>query len=266
MSWRFLSNILFMMALCLIIIDTAHAQICNKIKYSTHPYYPPFQWYDGEKIIGVSADVMQKVQRDLNFDIEQVLIRSWPRILKSLEKGEIDIVFGAKNAKERAAYAYFSAGPVFDNPLGVFYLKDKNLKGYSVAELIQKEDKALISKGDRFGGDLDKLIDKNRHLVFEAPSQNAAFNMLVKGRGDFFINGLYTGRAGLIRDGLLEQIDYHHIESSNTGLYVLYSKKSKCHETLKDIDGILMRYKEASYFTKLLEQSLEQYVSYLSEE
>ena len=162
---------------------------CTRVVFSANPDYPPYHWAEGERIVGASVALTGRILDELGVRWEARFVGPWPRVLKSAEFGEIDLVVSLKPTPEREAYLQFTRAPSFPNPMAVFALRGRPLKFDTPVDLVGK--RGGRTAGDRFGDEFDRFAQKQLTLE-DADSLEINFNKLVAGRIDYVVTGLYT--------------------------------------------------------------------------
>jgi polar amino acid transport system substrate-binding protein len=92
---------------------------------SGHDEYPPFMWRQGNKIIGVGADLTTKIFAELGVKVESRYVGAWERVLRKAEKGQIDLIVGAYKTLERERYMQFPDEHYLAEPVVVFINKTR---------------------------------------------------------------------------------------------------------------------------------------------
>ena len=86
-------NKIFLSILVVILVSTS-AYSGEILIASGHDEYPPFMWKEGDKIVGVSAEVTSIIFGELGIKVNSIYIGPWKRLQKSAKTGEIDLVLG----------------------------------------------------------------------------------------------------------------------------------------------------------------------------
>jgi len=102
--------------------------------------WPPVEYVNKEgKLVGMSADFMDKLNGIIGIDIKPTKPQSWQTTLKEVKDGSIDILFSATRTPEREAFLRFSE-PYLRFPMvivtdqGAPYIGDmKDLRGKKIA-------------------------------------------------------------------------------------------------------------------------------------
>lgn len=233
------------------------SEACTKISYSAHPDYPPFQWNEGNHIHGASIESINIILSELGIKAEQKIVGPWKRILRNIEKGNIDLVLSLRKTTERENYIDYLKIPFHENPTGIFTLK-------SSALIINKKNdfnglSGVISLGDKFGDSFDNFIinNLNTHTVGGLKS---GFDMLLKNRVNFFITGLYPGKGYLIKNKILNKFKIQRFSIPSGHIYHGFSKKSPCRYLAPLIEKSLLRIKKSGEIKNLIEKNYYKWV------
>jgi polar amino acid transport system substrate-binding protein len=229
---------------------------CSRVTFSAHPDYPPYHWAEGDKLMGASVALTGHILDELGVRWEARFVGPWPRVLKSAEYGEIDLVLSLKRTPEREAYLDFTSAPSFPNPMAVFVARARPLKFDSPQDLVGK--RGGRSSGDRFGELFDRFADK--HLSLEdAESLDINFGKLVAGRIDYVVTGLYTGRAHLLQSGQADRVSALPRPVNEGEMNHGFSRRSGCAALLAAMDAKLAAAQRSGLSARLLEEALQQW-------
>ncbi|CAD5370573.1 Amino acid ABC transporter substrate-binding protein (PAAT family) [Rubrivivax sp. A210] len=248
----------FAVGLLLVALAAPVAGQCTRVVFSAHPDYPPYHWAEGERLAGASVALAGRILDELGVRWEARFVGPWPRVLKSAEYGEIDLVVSLKPTPERQAFLEFTASPSFQNPMAVFAARDRPLKFQALEDLVGK--RGGRSAGDRFGDEFDRYA--RQHLSLEdADNLDINFSKLLAGRIDYVVTGLYTGRAHLLRQGLAERIAPLARPLNEGTVHFAFSRRSPCLAMLAAVDARLVAAQRSGLAARLLEESLQQWPS-----
>jgi polar amino acid transport system substrate-binding protein len=229
---------------------------CTRVVFSAHPDYPPYHWAEGEKLTGASVALTGRLLDELGVPWEARFVGPWPRVLKSAEYGEIDLVVSLKRTPEREAYLSFSSVPAFPNPMAIFTRQDRRFDYARPEDLLGKV--GGRSAGDRFGEVFDRFADQHLRLE-DADSPGLNFSKLAAGRIDYVVTGLYTGRAQLLSAGLAERITPLPALVNRGEIHHGFSRRSPCTALLAALDARLAAAQKAGLPAQLLEEALRQW-------
>lgn len=229
---------------------------CTRVVFSANPDYPPYHWAEGQRIVGASVVLTGRILDELGVPWEARFVGPWPRVLKSAEYGEIDLVVSLKPTPEREAYLEFTRSPAFPNPMAVFAARERPLKFERPEDLVGK--RGGRTAGDRFGDAFDRYAAQ--HLVLEdADNLGLNFGKLVAGRIDYVVTGLYTGRAQLLRSGLAERIEALPRPVNEGFIHHGFSRRSPCAALAAAVDTRLAAAQRSGLAARLLEEALQRW-------
>ncbi len=72
--------------------------------------YPPFYYVRDGEMAGISIEVLNHISNQINLNTSFIRL-SWPRVLKSLEDGSVDLVTTFFNTAERAPFVVYTGVP-----------------------------------------------------------------------------------------------------------------------------------------------------------
>jgi polar amino acid transport system substrate-binding protein len=245
----------FVLMLAAALAAPAAAQ-CTRVVFSANPDYPPYHWAEGDRIVGASVALTGRILDELGVRWEARFVGPWPRVLKSAEFGEVDLVVSLKPTPEREVYLEFTRSPSFPNPMAVFAARARPLKFDAPQDLVGK--RGGRTAGDRFGDAFDRFAEK--HLVLEdTDSLDVNFNKLAASRIDYVVTGLYTGRAHLLRAGLSERIAPLPHPVNEGFIHHGFSRRSPCASLAAAVDAQLAAAQRSGLAARLLEEALQQW-------
>ncbi|MFM2068441.1 MAG: hypothetical protein RLZZ584_3350 [Pseudomonadota bacterium] len=229
---------------------------CTRVVFSAHPDYPPYHWAEGDRLLGASVMLTGRLLDELGVPWEARFVGPWPRVLKSAEYGEIDLVVSLKRTTEREVYLAYTSTPAFPNPMAVFVARARPLKFDGPQDLVGK--RGGRSAGDRFGEAFDRYVAQ--HLTLEdADSLAINFAKLAAGRIDYVVTGLYTGRAHLLQFDLAERITALPRPVNEGEVHHGFSRRSGCAALLAALDARLAAAQRAGLPARLIEEALQQW-------
>lgn len=245
---------LALMALCLA-AATASAR-CSRVVFSANPDYPPYHWVEGGQLMGASVTLTGRILDEMGVAWEARDVGPWPRVLKSAEHGQIDLVVSLKPTPEREAYLVFTRTPAFANPMAVFVPKARPIPFDSPRDLVGK--RGGRTAGDRFGDEFDRFAEQSLTLE-DADSLGVNFQKLAAGRIDYVVTGLYPGRAQLLRLGLSDRLAPLS-QPVNTGfIHHGFSRRSPCAALVEAMSVRLAAARRDGLEARLLEEALQQW-------
>lgn len=229
---------------------------CNRVVFSANPDYPPYHWAEGDRLVGASVALTGRILDELGVAWEARYVGPWPRVLKSAEHGQIDLVVSLKPTPEREAYLVFTRAPAFTNPMAVFAAKARPLRFDSPQDLVGK--RGGRTAGDRFGDAFDRFAEQSLTLE-DADSLGVNFQKLAAGRIDYVVTGLYTGRAQLLQTGLSDRITPLPRPVNEGFVHHGFSRRSPCAALLDAMNARLVAAHRDGLESRLLEEALQQW-------
>ncbi|MGY0193888.1 substrate-binding periplasmic protein [Leptothrix sp. BB-4] len=229
---------------------------CTRVVFSANPDYPPYHWAEGDRIVGASVALTGRILDELGVAWEARHVGPWPRVLKSAEHGQIDLIVSLKPTPEREAYLVFTRAPAFPNPMAVFAAKARPVRFDSPQDLVGK--RGGRTAGDRFGDVFDRYAEQSLTLE-DADSLNVNFQKLVAGRIDYVVTGLYTGRAQLLRLGLADKVVPLPRPVNEGDVHHGFSRLSPCAALIDAVNTRLAAARKDGLQNRLLEEALQQW-------
>lgn len=229
---------------------------CTRVVFSANPDYPPYHWAEGDHIVGASVALTGRILDEMGIRWEARFVGPWPRVLKSAQYGEIDLVVSLKPTPEREVYLEFTRNPAFPNPMAVFVARARPLKFDRADDLVGK--RGGRAAGDRFGDAFDRFAEK--HLVLEdADSLETNFQKLAADRIDYVVTGLHTGRAHLLRQGMAERIMPLPRLVNEGFIHHGFVRQSACASLVTAMDAKLAAAQRSGLSARLIEEALVQW-------
>ncbi|MEH6651413.1 MAG: transporter substrate-binding domain-containing protein [Motiliproteus sp.] len=222
--------------------------------YTAHPDYPPYQWQDGNNIVGASSDIMKLILNELEIPYESRFVGPWVRVLANVRAGSVDMVLALKKVPERQEYMTFTDTPFYQNPMAVFTVSGNQADYTQWQDLRDKQ--VVVQRGDRYGQKFDAFMQQNLTPII-VDSAKSSFRMLQAGRADFFITGLYPGRSYLAAAGLDEQFRALEPYINSGFVHHAFSKKSPCQSLIPYINKRLRELMADGTTARALEENLQ---------
>lgn len=226
---------------------------CQRVVLSANPDYPPYHWAEGDRIVGASIALTGRILDEMGVPWEARYIGPWPRVLKSAEHGQIDLIVSLKPTPEREAFLVFTRSAAFPNPMAVFAAKARPVRFDSPRDLVGK--RGGRTAGDRFGDAFDRIAAEQLTLE-DADSLSVNFQKLSAGRIDYVVTGLYTGRAQLAQLGLTDQIAALPRPVNHGDIHHGFSRRSPCAALVDAVDARLTAARRSGLAQQLLEEAL----------
>ena len=220
---------------------------------SGHFEYPPFMYQVGNSIEGVEVDVLRVIFSELGIKVESKYVGNWARTLSNIEDGTVDISCGYIN-DERKKFAVFSSNILAEDPMSVFVKTGKEFKFEKWEDLIGKRGGSTL--GDSQGAKFDEFKKNNLKIELVSSKINN-YKKLDYERIDYIIDGLYTTKIFLNRNGFKEKISPLKKPLLKENIYIMVSKKSKYLKYMPEIEKGLKRMREDGVIDKLIEKHIK---------
>jgi len=237
------------------LFNAVHAK--EKLIACGHPDYPPFMWREGENTIGVAAEVVEILFRELDIEVVSKNIGNWKRCLSTVKDGKTDLIVSAYLTDERMKYAKFTQIPLSADPSAIFVWKGREFKFDKWEDLIGKNAGVLL--GESHGQEFDLFLEKNIKIQYVSRRlQN--YKKLELGRIDFEPTGLHTGLIQTKRYGYGEKIIALKTPVATNYLYIAMSNKSKYLPYLPQIELGLQKLHTNGTIEKLIKKYTDYYI------
>src|SRR5262249_21180295 len=159
---------------------------------SADPEFPPFAWYDGQKLRGASVDIVLAVLREIKLPFEIRYVGPFARLLVAAQQGEVDIITELKDTPERRNFLIYDPTALFRNPTSVFVKTGSPLVFRVWDDLRSK--RGGVTLGTRFGGGFDEFLAAQLKTE-TAPGIKENFAKLGLGRIDYFVSPYYPAQS-----------------------------------------------------------------------
>jgi len=199
---------------------------CATLTITGHPSYPPVAWAAQGKITGAAPDLVSGIAAKLG--VKTVVSKdfgSWEAAQDAARKGEADVIFGIYKNDARAAYLDYVEPPFMTDPVAIVVRKGSTLAFAEWPDL--KGHKGITNAGESYGDKFDAYMAKEL-TVARAQGVDKAFAALLAQQADYMIIGLYPGREEARKLGLADKVAFLPKALVSAGMYVAFSKQSKC--------------------------------------
>jgi polar amino acid transport system substrate-binding protein len=206
------------------------------IKACGHHDYAPWNWLQGDKIVGVCAEAATHLFGKLGYQLDLSYVGPWKRCQQMVEQGEVDLNICSFKNTERESHSVFSANPMGSNE-NVLFVNKNNYFDFSGLEVLNGKLIGLV-RGVSLGSELDQYLAENSYVV-QVEKYKFLLAMLGRGRIDAVIIGRKTGLHLLNLYGLTNTITDTPTVMHEGDLYFSFSEKSDYVGLLKDTDKVL---------------------------
>ena len=218
---------------------------------SGHPEWAPIMYKYGDTIKGVGPDLVKKIFTDLNLPLEIKYMGTWDQVLEKAKTGEVDVLVGAYQTKERLEYLGYSSTPFAEDPVSLFVAKNKKFVYNDWDSLLDKRGVAMI--GDSYGQEFDDFIKTKSLNLKRASSSKEAFDLVINGKADYFIYSRYAGQKALASSlPLSSKISVVPQDVTTEDFYLAISQKSPYFKYLAQVSKDLYEQKKSAYVNYLI--------------
>ncbi len=221
------------------------------LKACGHHDYAPWNWLEGDKIVGVCAEVATQLFGDLGYKVDLTYVGPWKRCQQLIEQGDVDLNICSFINLERKNYSVFSKTPMASNENALFVNKERYFD-YTGPESLNAKFIGLVH-GVSLGSNLDHHLQKNSYVIRVANHQSL-FSMLALQRIDAVIVGRQSGQHLLNLYNLNTQIVDVPTPLLTGNLFFSMSKKSPYIGLLNDIEKVLTSEQYRVWLSSLLER------------
>jgi len=215
----------------------------------------PVAWADKGTIIGAAPDLVSGIARKLGVKkVNSKDYGSWEKAQAAVREGEADVIFGIYRNDERMNWLDFVEPAFMTDPVSVVVRRGEGFTFAKWEDL--KGRKGVTNVGESFGNRFDSFMAASL-TVARAQGVDKAFEALADKSADYLIIALYPGRILARKLGLATQVEFLPREVDAFGMYVGFSKKSKCNALKTGFAEMLRKEVEAGRFTTLLDEALK---------
>ena len=229
----------------------------NTVIVSGHYSRAPFDWQEGDKIVGAAIEILQRVFAELDLEVDARYVGPWKRTLYSLEKGSIDVMCGLYITEERKKFAVFTE-PYIEDQASVFVWKGREFKFETWDDLKGKV------FGELLGASRGKKFDdwRKKYATVEYVNEHELnFKKLERKRIDCFVMSRYHGLLAIKKFGYEGKIvPLEHPVFTKNIQYAMY-KKSQYVKYLPQINEHIKKLREDGTIEKIIQKNLDYYLS-----
>ncbi|MEL0604072.1 substrate-binding periplasmic protein [Pseudoalteromonas undina] len=160
----------------------------------------PYSYTDGENFKGLDIEILELILTKNDFCWEYIVFPSSSRAFAELEKGYVDLIFGASYTQERNSFAAFSTA--YRNEKMIFFYNNKNQHNKNLIKKLTLSDSpysllsnSLIAKnrGSYYGEKFESFKKECSSCLLELSLAKKRFMLLSTDRVDFVVEDHLTG-------------------------------------------------------------------------
>ena len=245
-----MSHLMKLMLIIFSIFCAASSYSCNYLSVNgADDWYPYFaRKHPGEH--GIMGDIVVTAAKRAGIEVSMQPSIPWKRILFNLRYGNLDVIAGALKTEQREKQFNYSP-EVHHADLKIFVRYDQQFNFTQLSDL-QGLNGAKV-RGMSLGQTADEYAFS--HLVInDVPDPKSLLKMVATGRIDFGIFYASAGRKELQRNKLEGKIVLLDGSVSREGLFIAYSKSSKCQDQIELLDQQIIKMTQDGSINKIIEK------------
>jgi polar amino acid transport system substrate-binding protein len=219
-----------------LLVCASRADAVETVVLTGHPNWPPFSSEDGERIVGIGAELAEIVFRDLGFQTQARPSGNWKRVQAQTEAGAADVIVAAYRTAERERYLVYPAQPYMEDVNVIWVARGKEFPFRQWDDLVGRKGTAML--GESYGQKFDNFIRDKLDIEWSStPSQS--LRKLSIGRAAYYPFSLHGGRIQVRQLGFGGRISHLPLPISSEHIYIAISKKSRYLKYLPKIEAAL---------------------------
>ena len=226
-----------------------------------HHDYPPWNWSKNKKIVGVCAEVTEKLFANIGVKVDLTYIGPWKRCQKNIEASLIDINICSFMTPKRQNYSEYIATPMGYNENAIFVKKGREFQFTQWSDLNGKV--GVMMRGVSIGKDFDNFLEQNIQ-VQRVNNNKQVFGLLELERADFTPYGRYAGIAFLQSLNMRQQFTILDKPVVQGKLYISMSKHSKYLHLLPEIEALMQEPTYSEWVAQLIKKYTDIYANDIS--
>lgn len=209
--------------------------------------WAPYVYRDGDQVKGIDYEVTTEVFRRLGVEVDWEFL-PWKRCLAQVEQGLADGLMDTFQVESRNSYMLYPAEPMSDVEFVLYQASDRR---HAIRQL---HDLAGLTVGTSPGYAYDKAFNESADFRREAaPSHEANFGKLVRGRIDLLVTDRLVGRYLRRQLGLEQQVEELPLVISRQPQYLGLARKPGREQLAQAFTDELRRFKQEPAFEAIIE-------------
>lgn len=212
--------------------------------------YPPFYFREGDHLQGFSIEVLDHVSRDVGVDIRYQRL-SWPRVLKSLDDGSVDMVTTFSNTAERAPLVVYTGVPHAVERNSLFTVAESEVTFDGTLESLSSYRIGAIT-GYSYGAEFDEVSYLMVERVLDEPT---LVRMVLGRRFDVAVGNPFAIRLEAKKYGAEEQLNFIDPPVNRSPIYMAFSRKHpQALELAAEFTAAILEFKQTETYQQLLDK------------
>lgn len=245
-----MKKIIFIIWILCLTLNAQTMKLCGD------PNYPPFNWAQDGKILGVGPEVISMIMKELGIRVDISYDGNWARCQRDIKDGYMDIFTAGYKTDQRKEYAAYTSVALKDDPQVVLVKKGREFVYTEWSDLIGKVGGHIL--GSSLGNEFDKFIKQNIKMHYVS-SRLQVFQMLEKERVDFEIVGLWPALIQMQRLGYHKKLTPLEKPVSSENMYMAISKKSPFLKYMSFINKRLQELHEDGTIDKIIKRHIDSF-------
>ncbi|MFJ4065394.1 substrate-binding periplasmic protein [Pseudomonas sp. NPDC089996] len=210
--------------------------------------WAPYVYRDGGQVKGIDYEVTTEVFRRLGVEVDWQFL-PWKRCLALVEQGQADGVMDIFQVESRKTFLVYPAEPMSDVEFVLFQASDRR---HAIRQL---DDLAGLTIGTSPGYAYDTAFSESADFRREtAPSHEANFGKLIRGRIDLLVTDRLVGRYLRRQLGLEQRVEELPLVISRQAQYLGLARKPGHEQLAEAFAEALRRFKQEPAFEAIIER------------
>jgi polar amino acid transport system substrate-binding protein len=238
---------------------TVRAAEPTTIKACGHHDYPPWNWRDGQQIVGACATIAKRAIERLGYRVDLGYVGPWKRCQELVAAGDVDVNICAFRNAERESYSVFAEPRMGTNRIAIFvgphWPRERRFERWQDLQGLRTAVVLGVSTGQAF----DDFLATHTQIERVA-SVRQMLLMLDAQRIDFFPFGHEAGLMEIERNGFAGRLMPLTQAALVGELYVSVSRKSPLAARIQELGAYFARPGYARELEQLLDEHHRRYI------
>ncbi|ODN30156.1 substrate-binding periplasmic protein [Fervidobacterium thailandense] len=209
--------------------------------------WPPYHYFDGNKVFGVDTEVITKVLTNLGFTVSiQVLPPS--RAIQMLNQKTVDGIFSVWRTAEREQLFEYSKEPLSYTYEGFWYLKENEK---IIRELLNNRSSACAFVN---GYGYDKIFENFKCSRLLVDSDEQGIRLVYRGKVVAFATDYRSGHYWVEKLGYTERFSFMSVSKEKRPQYLAFSKTIQGKLLSQVFSQELKKFKSSGAYVEILKK------------
>jgi polar amino acid transport system substrate-binding protein len=242
-----------------VVVATVRAAEVPVVKACGHHDYPPWNWRDGQEIVGACATAAKRAIERLGYRVDLGYVGPWKRCQEMVAAGDVDVNICAFRNAEREGYSVFAEPRMGQNRISIFvgqrWPPQRRFENWQSLQGLRTAVVLGVSAGTEF----DEFLAAHTR-VERVATVHQMLQMLDADRIDFFPFGHEAGLMEIERDGFAGRIVPLDQPALVGDLYLSVSRRSPLAARIGEVASYFARPAYARELELLLEEGHRRYI------